>query len=109
MHSLKNKKLLNLDSIMEQLCQKRPIFHSEADFQHAFAWTLHERYNHYNIRLEKREIVDNKEIYFDVALIIDHKTMPIELKYKTLVEIFPLLFHCKNFILTYYTFCFLNR
>ncbi|WP_199489182.1 hypothetical protein [Micromonospora craniellae] len=32
---------VSLDSVMEELRAKRRVFHSEADFQHAFAWAVH--------------------------------------------------------------------
>jgi len=31
---------LNLEKALELLAQHRPVFHSDADFQHALAWEL---------------------------------------------------------------------
>jgi hypothetical protein len=35
-------------------CAPRPLFHSEADFQHALAWRLQEQHRQISIRLEYR-------------------------------------------------------
>ena len=52
----------DVDTVMAKLSSARRLFHSEADFQHAFAWVLHEVNPSLNIRLEvrqdKREYVD---------------------------------------------------
>jgi hypothetical protein len=32
---------VELAAVKSQLRARRQVFHSEADFQHAFAWTLH--------------------------------------------------------------------
>ena len=37
---------------MAALARVRPLFHSEADFQHAFAWQLHSAHPDARIRLE---------------------------------------------------------
>ena len=29
---------MNIEEILSCLAEKRPVFHSEADFQHALAW-----------------------------------------------------------------------
>jgi len=72
-----------LHEIMNDLSKARPIFHSEADFQHALAWMIHEIYPNFEVRLEKREIVDGKEIYFDIFVLAASDAFPIEVKYKT--------------------------
>jgi hypothetical protein len=33
---------VELDAVVDGLRARRPVFHSEADFQHAFAWMAHE-------------------------------------------------------------------
>ena len=38
---------------MRELAQRRPIFHSEADFQHALAWEIHALHTDCQIRLER--------------------------------------------------------
>jgi hypothetical protein len=53
---------VDVDTVLARLSSVRRVFHSEADFQHAFAWVLHEVDPSLNIRLEvrqdKREYVD---------------------------------------------------
>lgn len=71
---------MNIHSIMRDLADRRPIFHSEADFQFALAWQIKERMPDCEIRLEfppfRRE---------NMALDIWVPTMKmaIELKYTT--------------------------
>ena len=43
-----------LHSIMEELAKERPIFHSEADFQHALAWKIREKMIEKGYRTEVR-------------------------------------------------------
>jgi hypothetical protein len=43
---------LELSSLLRDLARRRPVFHSEADFQHAFAWTAHELDPALHVRLE---------------------------------------------------------
>jgi len=43
---------VGLTEIMAALQQARPVFHSEADFQHAFAWAAHRLDESINVRLE---------------------------------------------------------
>ncbi|MDN5896163.1 MAG: hypothetical protein L0H93_19335, partial [Nocardioides sp.] len=38
--------------VMSELSRQRPVFHSEADFQHAFAQLLEKMYSSLNVRLE---------------------------------------------------------
>jgi len=83
---MKQKKKLTKEKIyeiMKKLSMERPVFHSEADFQHALAWKIHEECPDYNIRLENRKVVNGKEIYFDIFIFKDAEMIPIELKYKT--------------------------
>ncbi len=75
--------MIEIADVLNELSKKRPVFHSEADFQHALAWTIHEKYSSLNIRLEKRVVLNNEEIYFDIFTFNDNKTVAIEVKYKT--------------------------
>ena len=75
--------MIEITDVLNELSKKRPVFHSEADFQHALAWTIHEKYSGLNIRLEKRVILNSEEIYFDIFAFNDSKTVAIEVKYKT--------------------------
>lgn len=70
--------------ILRELSQKRPIFHSEADFQHALAWEIHQEFNQIGIRLERRfKVNDLRKIYVDILLMIDNAAIAIETKYTT--------------------------
>ncbi len=70
--------------ILKELSQKRPIFHSEADFQHALAWEIHQKFNKIDIRLEKRFMVNELgEIYVDILLRVEDVAIAIETKYTT--------------------------
>lgn len=33
--------MFDVEAVLRDLALKRPIFHSEADFQHAVAWEVH--------------------------------------------------------------------
>jgi hypothetical protein len=76
--------MIKIADVLNELSEKRPVFHSEADFQHALAWTIHEKCSGLNIRLERREVLNNNEkIYFDIFASNGNKTVIIEVKYKT--------------------------
>jgi len=75
--------MIEITNVLKKLSKKRLVFHSEADFQHALAWIIHEKYSGFNIRLEKRIILKNKEVYFDIFAFNDNKAVVIEVKYKT--------------------------
>lgn len=76
--------MLNIHSLMASLSQSRPIFHSEADFQHALAWQIHERLPESQIRLEFKPFPDEpRQIYLDIW--VPTEGIAIELKYPTQV------------------------
>jgi hypothetical protein len=72
-----------LHGVVHALSIDRPIFHSEADFQHALAWTIQKTYPDFEVRLEKREGPKGNEKYFDICIIVSSRIIPIEVKYKT--------------------------
>lgn len=41
-----------VDELLANLAARRPVFHSEADMQHAFAWEAHQLDPHLEVRLE---------------------------------------------------------
>lgn len=45
---------VDLDEALSELRQTRPVFHSEADFQHALAWQVHLADSLMQVRLETR-------------------------------------------------------
>lgn len=43
---------IRIDLVLQKLAARRPVFHSEADFQHEFAWECRHLHPDYGIRLE---------------------------------------------------------
>jgi hypothetical protein len=78
--------IVGLDSITEvltTLAKQRPLFHSEADFQHAFAWEIHKRLPGASVRLERPIPRSGKLLHVDIWVTEADTTIAIELKYKT--------------------------
>lgn len=75
--------MINILEVLQSLAEKRPIFHSEADFQHALAWEIHSRYPKSKIRLEFKPPNIRSRIYTDIWVAYQGKVFAIELKYKT--------------------------
>ena len=76
--------LPDLLTSIHELAKARPIFHSEADFQHALAWHLHASRVASSIRLEvpfRRNEVSAE--YLDLLTVIGDDKVAVELKYKT--------------------------
>jgi hypothetical protein len=74
--------MFDISNFMDELAVRRPLFHSEADMQHAFAWHLHEHFPQARIRLEYPVILDSW-IYLDIWLDMEDESLAVELKYKT--------------------------
>lgn len=69
---------------IEELAGKRPLFHSEADFQHALAWHLHVSDAGASIRLEVPvRDEDAAAKYLDLFAVVGGQRVAVELKYKT--------------------------
>lgn len=45
----------DVSAVMAELANERAVFDSEADFRHAFAWTLHRMRPSIKVRLEVRQ------------------------------------------------------
>lgn len=75
--------LINLHSIIASLAARRPVFHSEADFQHALAWELHQFDPAASVRLEKRVSTLGSRVHLDLLFQSGSGELAIELKYKT--------------------------
>lgn len=69
----------DIEAAMAALAKRRPVFHSEADFQHELAWTIRERHPDAGIRLEYPLPLDGPRGAIDIWL-TDGPTA-IELKY----------------------------
>lgn len=76
----------NIDLIaktLAELSKIRKVFHSEADFQHAFAWELQKLSPDLLIRLEYKPPLIEARIYLDIWASGKDASYAIELKYKT--------------------------
>ena len=75
---------MTIDAIhlMAQLARRRPIFHSERDFQHEFAWLLRELLPGSSLRLEV-PLARPSNAIMDILLRLAGETHAFELKYKT--------------------------
>ena len=74
--------MLDIDDLMAKLSEKRRVFHSEADFQHAFAWQIREATPEYEIRLEFNPVPEERrKIYLDIWIPVEK--VAIELKFVT--------------------------
>ncbi len=70
-------------SLLALLAKRRPVFHSEADFQHALAWQMHISNPDADIRLEKQVATAGSRVHLDLLLQSKAGQIAIELKYKT--------------------------
>ena len=75
--------IVELNQIIQKLANERPIFHSDADFQHALAWLIHEKFPSCRMRLEVNPYTDLQRAYLDILFYINKLPIAIELKYKT--------------------------
>lgn len=75
--------MLDLHSLIGDMATRRPVFHSEADFQHAFAWELHLQFPEAHIRLERPVESTLGSLHIDVTAELDGRLHAFELKYKT--------------------------
>ncbi|TWV83388.1 hypothetical protein [Moraxella sp. VT-16-12] len=78
--------MIDIEKVLKELAKKRPVFHSEADFQHALAWEIRDKYQNFDIRLEQRLLISNEKFGYIDLILIDKsqgKKIFIELKYKT--------------------------
>ena len=67
-------------SLLENLSGRRPVFHSEVDFQLALAWHVHEMVPNSQVRLEFKPS-QSENMYLDIWL--QTSETAIELKYPT--------------------------
>ena len=74
--------MFDIHSLMAELSKIRPIFHSEADFQFALAWQIHDMMPDSQIRLEFNfKPLHQEGVYLDIW--IPSQQVAVELKYKT--------------------------
>ena len=68
--------------MMTGLARCRPVFHSEADFQHALAWQIREAMPESRLRLEFKPLPGNeRRVHLDIW--VPTEGLAIELKYPT--------------------------
>src|SRR5258707_5236584 len=72
-----------IENVIVELQKKRPIFHSEADFQHALAWEIHSYFPAAAVRLEIHPGRTGRREYIDIWVNHGGMTYALELKYKT--------------------------
>lgn len=75
--------MLDIHDVMAQLAVERPVFHSEADFQHALAWAIHRRLPDAAVRLELPHALPHRPIHLDLWVRHADVAVAIELKYAT--------------------------
>ncbi|MBA4291522.1 hypothetical protein C0431_00980 [bacterium] len=73
---------MDVINILNSLAKSRPIFYSEADFQHAFAWAAKSLYM-CEPRLEVRMIHTSSRASLDLLLNLPGEKIGFEFKYKT--------------------------
>lgn len=67
---------------MQGLANERPVFHSEADFQHALAWHLHRAMPDASVRLEVPLRFGSQVLHVDIVVQANGILWGLELKYK---------------------------
>jgi hypothetical protein len=76
--------MIDIQAVLNKLAKERPIFHAEADFQHALAWEIHKRLgDDARIRLEWPVLLLSQRKYLDIWIDRGNQALAIELKYKT--------------------------
>ena len=65
---------------MAELAKDRPIFHAEADFQHALAWQIKADHLDAKIRLESRPLPE-ESMFLDLLVELNGQRLGIECKY----------------------------
>ena len=75
--------MVEIGEVLSALAKQRSVFHSEADFQHAFAWKIHQLLPTASVRLEFPVQVGNQFLHIDVWVGCQGAVLAVELKYKT--------------------------
>lgn len=75
--------MIKVADVLAELVARRPVFHSEADFQHAFAWAIHRRLPDAQVRLEFPFSPERGQWHLDVWVEQESAALAAELKYKT--------------------------
>jgi len=75
--------MIDLGAVLNNLAEQRPVFYSEADFQHALAWEIQKHLPDAAIRLEYPLLNFDRPMYLDIYVTQLDLVLAIELKYKT--------------------------
>jgi hypothetical protein len=73
--------MIDLHAVLKSLASKRPIFHSEADFQLALGMEIERQHPHAEVRLEYKPF-PGERVHLDMWVHHDGRWLAIELKYK---------------------------
>ena len=73
----------SLNDLLLRLASRRPVFHSEADFQHALAWEYQRADPEASIRLEKQLSTSGARVHLDLLVMGKGYELAVEVKYKT--------------------------
>lgn len=74
--------MIDIHALMATLAVRRPIFHSEADFQHELAWEARLKDPHMTVRLE-RPFPGRTSGAIDLIFARDARSHAVEVKYLT--------------------------
>ena len=75
--------MLDFHSLLAVLAESRPVFHSEADFQHSLAWCIQQSNPAARLRLEVPIKAESGRGRLDIVVASGTTRAVIELKYKT--------------------------
>jgi hypothetical protein len=73
----------SLSKVLQRLSEERPVFHSEADLQHALAWSIQRAFPSARVRLEMRAPGIAERLHLDAWFQIDAERTALEIKYKS--------------------------
>ena len=74
---------MHMHELLRSLSTRRPVFHSEADFQHALAWEIQLASKSVSIRLEQQIAAQGNRVHLDLLVKDQAQHTAVELKYKT--------------------------
>ena len=74
---------MHLHELLGSLSTRRPVFYSEADFQHALAWEIQLASKFASIRLEQQIASQGSRVHLDMLVRDQSRHIAVELKYKT--------------------------
>lgn len=82
--------MIDIPTALATLAKNRPVFHSEADFQHSLAWEIQKKLPDASVRLERPMMHSGRNLHVDVWITQGAQLLALELKYKTRKVEWPL-------------------